>query len=189
MQVPKKKIRNQIIQAATEEFLVAGYSRASMRNIADQAGITVGNIYAYFSSKDALFESIVGPVVTELNKLIALEGKDVSPTSVTQLTESITQVFLSNRNLFLILMNGSAESKFANIREELTTLVRQRLISDLLPQLPQSAQDPLLADALAVAALGGILNIFNKYGGDEQRLKSLIKELLLIIFTGIETRL
>ena len=79
MQVQKDDVRNKIIAAATEEFLNAGYQQSSMRNIAAQAGITVGNVYAYFGGKDALFESIISPVWQSLNRLISIPGGHPGP--------------------------------------------------------------------------------------------------------------
>ena len=162
-----------------------------MRKIAKEAGITVGNIYAYFSGKEDLLETILTPVLEELNKLVMMEsrgGENLTP-SIALFTESITGMFLAHKKQFLILMNGSSHSKFANARTELTVLVRQRLITDLLPKLPSKAKDPLLADTLAVAVIEGILNIFRKYGGEKQRLHLLLEEFLQIIFNDIGKRI
>ncbi|MDD4078787.1 MAG: TetR/AcrR family transcriptional regulator [Eubacteriales bacterium] len=186
MQVPKPKVRKKILDSAIDEFLVAGYRRASMRNIAQQAGITVGNIYAYFSGKDDLFETIISPVLESVNKLVKMETVGSTP-SIDLFAETITAVFLANKKQFLILMHNSAP-KFANVRVQLTALVRERLIIDLLPKLPAQAQDPLLAEALAVAVIEGLLNIFRRYGGDDERLHHLVDEFLKIIFNNIDTR-
>lgn len=186
MQVPKPKVRKKILDSAIDEFLVAGYRRASMRNIAQQAGITVGNIYAYFSGKDDLFETIISPVLESVNKLVRMETKG-STLSIDLFATTITTVFLAHKKQFLILMHNSAP-KFANARVQLTALVRERLIIDLLPKLPPKAQDPLLAEALAVAVIEGLLNIFRRYGGDDERLHHLVDEFLKIIFNNIDTR-
>lgn len=188
MQVPKQRVRKKILDAAVDEFLVVGYRRASMRNIAKQAGITVGNIYAYFSGKDDLFENILAPVLEDLNKIIGMDTKTDTP-SLTMFTESITKVFLTYKKQFLILMNDSDDLKISNVRGQLTALVRQRLVTDLLPKLPTRAHDPLLAETLAVAVIEGILNIFRKYGGDRQRLHLLLEEFLLILFNDFSTRI
>ena len=50
-----------IQQAALEEFLEKGFQGASLRKIVKQAGVTTGALYGYFSSKEALFASIVEP--------------------------------------------------------------------------------------------------------------------------------
>jgi AcrR family transcriptional regulator len=186
MQVQKPKIRKKILDSAIEEFLVVGYRRASMRNIAQEAGITVGNIYAYFSGKADLFETIISPALKSINDLIQIEAKEGTP-SLGMIAETVTAVFLENKKQFLILMHNSAP-KYANVRVQLTALVRERLIIDLLPKLPPRARDPLLAEGLAVAILEGLLNIFHRYGGDEQRLRLLVDEFLKIIFNNIDTR-
>src|SRR5699024_2736829 len=49
-----------ILTAAMDEFLEKGFQSASLRNIVKQAGVTTGAFYGYFSSKEALFEALVG---------------------------------------------------------------------------------------------------------------------------------
>ena len=46
--------------AAMEEFLEKGFKSASLRNIVKKAGVTTGAFYGYYSSKEALFEALVG---------------------------------------------------------------------------------------------------------------------------------
>lgn len=50
-----------IHRAAMEEFLGKGFRDASLRQIVKSAGVTTGAFYGYFSSKEALFASIVEP--------------------------------------------------------------------------------------------------------------------------------
>ena len=50
-----------IQRAAMEEFTEKGFQGASLRQIVKQAGVTTGALYGYFSSKEALFASIVEP--------------------------------------------------------------------------------------------------------------------------------
>ena len=50
-----------IEQAALAEFLDKGFQGASLRQIVKNAGVTTGAFYGYFSSKEALFASIVEP--------------------------------------------------------------------------------------------------------------------------------
>lgn len=48
-------------EAAMAEFLDKGFQGASLRQIVKNAGVTTGAFYGYFSSKEALFASIVEP--------------------------------------------------------------------------------------------------------------------------------
>lgn len=50
-----------IQQAALEEFSEKGFLGASLRKIVKDAGVTTGAFYGYFSSKEALFASLVEP--------------------------------------------------------------------------------------------------------------------------------
>ena len=50
-----------IQEAALREFLDKGFLGASLRQIVKNAGVTTGAFYGYFSSKEALFASIVEP--------------------------------------------------------------------------------------------------------------------------------
>lgn len=50
-----------IQEAALTEFLNKGFLGASLRQIVKNAGVTTGAFYGYFSSKEALFASIVEP--------------------------------------------------------------------------------------------------------------------------------
>src|SRR5579859_1689715 len=51
--------REQIIDAAMQAFSQKGYTRATNKDIAREAGITPGLIYHYFESKEALLKSII----------------------------------------------------------------------------------------------------------------------------------
>lgn len=55
------KTRQNIIDAGKKEFLERDFKSASLRNIVKEAGVTTGAFYGYFSSKEALFSSIVEP--------------------------------------------------------------------------------------------------------------------------------
>jgi AcrR family transcriptional regulator len=46
--------RTQILNAAERSFTRAGFHRATMHDVAAEAGMSPGNLYRYFSSKDAL---------------------------------------------------------------------------------------------------------------------------------------
>ena len=51
--------REQIIDAAMRAFSQKGYTRATNKDIAREAGITPGLIYHYFENKEALFKAII----------------------------------------------------------------------------------------------------------------------------------
>jgi AcrR family transcriptional regulator len=49
--------RQAIIDAAMQLFRTKGYDKATMRAIADEAGVSIGNAYYYFASKEHLIQA------------------------------------------------------------------------------------------------------------------------------------
>ena len=66
MQYLKEDIQEKILHIAEEVFSEKGYKDASMREIASRTGITVSNIYHYFTNKDEIFRTILKPVLNDL---------------------------------------------------------------------------------------------------------------------------
>lgn len=52
--------RQAVIEAAARLFMAHGYGQVSMDAVAREAGVSKATLYAYFSSKDQLFASIIG---------------------------------------------------------------------------------------------------------------------------------
>ena len=73
MQVLKEDIRGRILTVARQQFGQKGYSKTSMREIAELSGVGVGNIYNYFTNKDELFREVddaVGKIPEILHRRI-----------------------------------------------------------------------------------------------------------------------
>jgi AcrR family transcriptional regulator len=51
--------RRQILEGAREIFMREGFDGASMNDITRAAGVSKGTVYAYFASKEALFEALI----------------------------------------------------------------------------------------------------------------------------------
>ena len=63
VQILKDDQRTKIHQAAIDAFMRDGYQKASMRGIAESAGMSVGNLYRYFKNKEDLFSHLVKPLI------------------------------------------------------------------------------------------------------------------------------
>jgi TetR/AcrR family transcriptional repressor of nem operon len=61
-----EKTRGRIVETACTLFHAKGYTNTSMDEIVRDAGVTKGNLYYYFSSKEALCRAVVECTVTEL---------------------------------------------------------------------------------------------------------------------------
>ena len=59
----KTESHERLLEAAKKEFMEYGFQDASMRRIADNAGITVSGIYKHFKDKEEMFAALVDPVI------------------------------------------------------------------------------------------------------------------------------
>ncbi|MEJ5363151.1 MAG: TetR/AcrR family transcriptional regulator [Spirochaetota bacterium] len=53
--------RQQILDVAKELFATKGYSATGIREIAENAGLSLGNFYNYFKNKEELFSCLLDP--------------------------------------------------------------------------------------------------------------------------------
>ncbi|RXZ82486.1 TetR/AcrR family transcriptional regulator [Paenibacillaceae bacterium] len=103
---------------------------ANMRSIAQQAGMTTGAIYRYFSDKNALFEALVSPAIYDfkdwfetfahrqlemLDINVALPGFMATEKALLQFVAHIYAHF----DVFDLLVNCSAGSSLANYIDSL----------------------------------------------------------------------
>lgn len=76
----KRAKRHQIVQSAMTCFIEKGIAQTGIRDIADHAKISLGNLYNHFPSKDALIAEIatieaaeIAPLISELAEGQSLE--------------------------------------------------------------------------------------------------------------------
>jgi AcrR family transcriptional regulator len=58
--------RGAALEAARSQFALRGFEATTVRDIADAAGLTAGNLYRYFPSKDAMVAQILGDFSDQL---------------------------------------------------------------------------------------------------------------------------
>ena len=75
----KDRRRQDIIEAARKVFFASGYARASMDDIAREAGVTKPTVYSYFRTRDELYYSLTLPVMERLRSdMEAMREKTLS---------------------------------------------------------------------------------------------------------------
>ena len=70
MQKLKTDVRQRILEVAHREFVKNGVRHTCIRNVARKAGVTVGNLYHYFESKDVLFCAVMRPLLSAIDRYI-----------------------------------------------------------------------------------------------------------------------
>ena len=139
MQVKKEDIKENIICSARREFLDHGYAEASLRVIAEKAGLTKGAIYSYFESKDALFCELVAPALRFIeNEFQYDKSCDITRENASELFESNvqgfrkhTQAVLDNYESFKLLLFCAAGSSLQDYKERIIQRYAQNFCARL----------------------------------------------------------
>ena len=128
MQVLKEDIRGRILTVARQQFERKGYSKTSMREVAELAGVGVGNIYNYFTNKDELFREVVRPVLYALEAMLqehhGIRGEDIMIMRSEKYLKSCIDEYVSlidkHRALMEILLFRAQGSSLERFRENYT---------------------------------------------------------------------
>lgn len=99
--------KNRIEEAARELFIGQGFHATSMRDIAKGAGVSLGNLYNYYETKDAIFESIVAKymeVIDErLRDMFASIDEPLEPESLRKLGEMAGKLVNEHADFWLLM--------------------------------------------------------------------------------------
>lgn len=186
-QVLKDDLRESILQNASEEFLQQGFEKASMRRIAQNSSMTVGNLYRYFKSKDELSDTIVSPTYQLINALIQKVtggridlGADGStlPEDLGELREmlkslsaGLVEIYRGHRTEVNILMMGS------RLNKELTSWFAAMIAVLISKNFGYPKDDDrviVLSGCYADAIFSGIKTILRNTPKDDESLESMV---------------
>ncbi len=67
--------RKKIIDAAMAVFSTKGYAKASIREIAKAAGISVGGVYLYFRNKEELYKSLINNWMLDIGSRLEITSR------------------------------------------------------------------------------------------------------------------
>lgn len=107
MRSRSENTKSAIIDAASQLFMQNGYSSTSIDSIAETVGVTRKTIYNYFSSKSAIFESVVDKAVAggyELSQNASIENADDLSRELYSVVESINNILLSPQYIEFLRM-------------------------------------------------------------------------------------
>ena len=75
--MPGEKRKAQILSAATKLFARAGYTGTSLRDVAEECGMTKAALYYHFADKETLLRAVVEYRMSMLNKVIDAALADI----------------------------------------------------------------------------------------------------------------
>jgi AcrR family transcriptional regulator len=183
MQILKTSLRDDIIRVATQTFKTNGYEQASLRQIAKQVGMSVGNIYRYYPNKAALFKAVVEPALHEFSSILQLNTQDYEQPIVAfkELIDTFVQVIScllkENPDALFVLLNNKDSSDM--IQAQLIMFLKQ-LASEWYQSMNVSMNhNELLMEMLGKGIFNGIIYAVDQSESlDHDSLKQVLSEYL-----------
>ena len=175
-----------LLNAAASVITDAGYDAATMAEIAERAGASIGSLYQFFPNKESVTEALRTQYREDAVDLWAsLERSQSIPIEDlgTQLLDG-TVVFLEQRPALLRLLSETCPSREVPIRD----LLRIRLARILLTAAPHLSKSQ--AGLLATVSLQ-VMKSMNELYAEAQRptRKSLVREYELMLNAYLEMQL
>ncbi|MFA6308925.1 MAG: TetR/AcrR family transcriptional regulator [Clostridia bacterium] len=141
VQVRKDAKRKHILDTGAKIFAARGYHGTTVKDIVDEAGISVGTFYFYFSSKEDLFETLYD----EMNEMYRIVLKDaietISNNPVESICRAITLALLSFQNWNELARIMLIESVGLNQRFEAKRLANNTRFSKIIEDVLQDLMD------------------------------------------------
>lgn len=169
-QVLKKEIKDKIIEATKNEVLKKGVKDSSLREIAANAGITVGNLYRYFKCKDDIINSITSPTLIKLNEMVkAVTNYQVSFENdlslvefnsddlmemLNQLASGLAKLYVENKEAMIILIKYSKEVSY--IKDWFKNIVSILISKNKQLNLEDEELNSELSRTIASSVIAGI---------------------------------
>lgn len=180
MQTKKEEIRQTILEAAQREFLIHGYEGSSMRTIAKKANTTIGNIYHYFPSKEAILEILMEEPIRSIHKVIdnhMAEQKRIY--SYDELKEALDGIedIIEESDLFylmderMIILFDLKTTRFVEVREWFVKACKQHLAWHMGTEDEDSAYVDIITDMF----IASVRHVLTEHKNVEQSKKEFCK--------------
>jgi AcrR family transcriptional regulator len=151
--VPDGRIA-EILGSVRKAFVEKGFDGASMQDLARSAGMSVGNFYRYFPSKDAIVEGLVAWDMDEIDRDFSQILQSPDPMAVLRnvLAEHVMESGCNDDGALWIEICAAAKRKprIAEVSARMEGAIADRLVRVF--QLVTQTEDPLRQRAFAIEA-------------------------------------
>lgn len=188
MQYLKKEIRDKILASAIDEFKEHGYSDASIRNIANNAEISLGNVYRYFTNKEALYFAVINPFMESIRQSIekdfAFEGK-----SMKEVSEVLVSFLMQYSDELIIIRKGNTVH-YDSFVKYIVKVIAQKLklmLEENFPEIDVKITNPDFAASVAEGFLTSLFLVLDS-GDSADVQERYIRELITFYFGHMKDR-
>ena len=186
--------RRSVIEEATKELLIKrGFHATSMRDISKLADVSLGNLYNYYETKEAIFESIIAGYLKiidrKLKEILEEIDEPLDPADLRKLGELVGELVNQHQDFWLLMyidvlefQNQHFRKMFEGLAERFRRLFEDKFASAIKRGDLRSGIDPAVVFTVAYMQFFNYFLVEKLFGGnlhlglsDEQALNYLTK--------------
>lgn len=179
-QILKQEIKEKIKVSAVRLFTEKGFKKTSIKNIAEEAGVSVGNVYRYYKNKEDLYDDVIQGVYDGLEQLIlrveqsgdykmALSNLvlDKIDDKILEPMEAFIQLYVREKDVFTMLLNGEKDIHYDKTVNRYISLLKKHFYSMWGVESMEMGLSLDETSALTNALVFGAIALLEEVEGDE----------------------
>jgi AcrR family transcriptional regulator len=169
---------NKILETAIQLFAQMGYDKTSIRQIAQEAGISLGLMYNYFPGKEALLRAIIMKGFGQIKESMQPYSEPLPPREAIKKHIDLSYEIATQNREFWLLINGlRLQSEIIKQMHSEIEEVNKFILSTLAENYAKlNYKEPLLEAFLLFATIDGIINQMLMLG-DEYPARQIFEQL------------
>lgn len=178
----------ELLDAAAQVIAVAGFEAATMSEVAERAGASIGSLYQFFPNKESITEALCGKQAREIEArwlMIETQARKLDLRGMTDRLIEVTIEFANRHPAFLALLDAPcARRNSSAVRQRF----RQLLAEFLLVRKPRMSQAK--ANRLATVTLQlmkALLVLYKEAKRTERPL--IVREFKMVLFSYLTARM
>lgn len=181
--------RDQILEAARRCAARSGFHGTSMATMAAEAGMSVGQIYRHFDSKESIIEAIVDRIVSQREAQIDnvhADGALLAPQLLAQLSQEQPVDEAERAVMLEVQAEGARNAKVAAMLQRADRRLATRAIHAVRGLRPDWSEADAAArvEVVAVLAEGTALRFGIAAAQPPARMRELYEKVLAVVFAG-----
>lgn len=182
-----------ILRAAAQVFAARGYAAATTNHIAARAGVSIGSLYEYFPSKDALLVALTEAHIGEGEAILRavwdeMDGCDDAGEVARRFARAMFDLHTHDRVLHRLLFEEAplprrTRQRVAAIEAEVTA----RLAAWLRAHPRVTRRDPALAAAVIVQCIEALTHKLVVHGDGADAAAPLVEEMVALVTAYLAT--
>jgi AcrR family transcriptional regulator len=175
-QMLKDEIKEKIQKSAIELFTMHGFKDTSIKQIADKAGISVGNVYHYYANKEELYSLVIQGVYDGVQSIlqdILLSEKYhinlIETNSMTSMFEpmmSFIRLYRKEKAVFTLLLKSEKDHHYKETIELFIHMLRDYFLRFWGNEITPAGMSFVEASALSNAIVFAVIDLLNHVEDD-----------------------